>query len=185
MVFDGRPHRDLGKKLLAPGVVPLAGQMVDCSDSLLGELTDCSDTGNESNRGLNNPVNRKTYTGWIEQIFDARFWDGPSVCTILVSESDGEAVKAVEAPCVSDDETKVEYTQMEWNFSLFFGLAVQAYEATLTTEETIIDLLVGGIATGSVTNETRDRRGRVQRKVDVEDLVYLGGLRLSGPVVAS
>ena len=45
-----------------------------------------------------------------------------------------------------------DYTLMEWNFALFFGLAVQAYEATLTTEQTIVDLLVGGIATGSVIN---------------------------------
>jgi hypothetical protein len=166
MVFAGRPHRDLGKKLLAPGVVPLAGQAVSATDSLLGSLR----LG--GGRGLD-----KSYRTWIADIFDERFWGDGSRNDVCLNNAGDEAV-----PCTvgeGDEEvpnSAAAYTLMEWNFSLFFGLAVQAYEATLTTEETIIDLLVGGIATGSVTNRTLDRRGRVQstRTVDVEDLPLQG-----------
>lgn len=175
MVFAGRPHRDLGKKLLATGVVPLAGQTVSCSDSLLGELIAC-DSAETSKRGLS----AKNYKVWIQDIFDARFWNGPPVCTIITTDGNDDE-KVMEAPCNSPDPTKVQYTHMEWNFSLFFGLAVQAYEATLTTEQTIVDLLVGGIATGTVTNETRDRRNRVQSTVTVP----VTGLPLQGCIAAA
>ena len=36
-----------------------------------------------------------------------------------------------------------DYTQMEYNFSLFFGLAVQLYEATLVADDTPFDRFVG------------------------------------------
>ncbi len=35
------------------------------------------------------------------------------------------------------------YTQMEWNFSLFFGLSVQLYEATLIADDTPFDRFMG------------------------------------------
>jgi cytochrome c peroxidase len=38
----------------------------------------------------------------------------------------------------------IEYTQMEYNFSLFFGLAVQAYESTLVSAETPFDQFLAG-----------------------------------------
>jgi cytochrome c peroxidase len=139
MVFAGRPHRDLGRKLLAAGVMPLAGQAVSGSDSLLGGLS--------AVHGLN--TNYKT---WIQDVFDERFWgdgSGNDVCLDASGNFD-------EACPVNG------YTLMEWNFSLFFGLAVQAYEATLFTEETIVDLLVGGIATGDVRIDNVGRRGTTQ-----------------------
>lgn len=37
-----------------------------------------------------------------------------------------------------------QYTQMEANFSLFWGLAVQLYEATLVSDQTPFDLFAGG-----------------------------------------
>ena len=36
-----------------------------------------------------------------------------------------------------------DFTQMEYNFSLFFGLAVQLYEATLVADDTPFDRFVG------------------------------------------
>ncbi len=104
----------------------------------------------------------------------------------MVSESDGEAVKAVEATCGSGNSTEVKYTQMEWNFSLFFGLAVQAYEATLTTEQTIVDLLVGGIAKGKVVNRIVDRgRTRSEVSVVVFNEATGTGLPLQGCIAAA
>ena len=140
MVFAGRPHRDLGKKLLAAVVMPLAGQRVSMNDSLLGgSLT--------SGTGLT-----KSYPDFIRDVFDERFWgdgSGNDVCL--------DASGNFDATCPANG-----YTLMEWNFSLFFGLSVQAYEATLFTEETIVDLLVGGIATGFVRIDNVGRRGTTQ-----------------------
>lgn len=137
MVFSGRSHRQLGKKLV--NAQPLKGQLVDCGDSLLGTQTNCGAVGT-SNRGLNGD-----YAARIRATFDQRFWGnggGGDVCL----NADGAQV-----PCGHATQA---YTLMEWNFSLFFGLAVQAYEATLTTEDTIVDLIVGGSATGTLTNGT-------------------------------
>ncbi|KPK52560.1 MAG: hypothetical protein AMJ59_26745 [Gammaproteobacteria bacterium SG8_31] len=165
MVLSGRPHRELGKKLLADDIMPLAGQAVSAGDDLLGGLT----TG----RGLT-----KSYGQFIEEIFNPVFWDGPDVCTVFDA---GEGID-VEAPCTGGiDPTEKVYSLKAWNFSLFFGLAVQAYEATLFTEETIIDLLVGGIATGNVVNIQRDNRDRIRAQVDVP----VAGLPLEGCIAAA
>jgi len=158
MVFAGRPTADLGKKLLATDVVPLAGQTVSDTDSLLGLIR------NASGKGLDT-----TYGALIEQIFDDRFWNGPNVCT----DAAGGEVACTDASVVNT------YTLKEWNFALFFGLAVQAYEATLTTEQTIVDLLVGGVATGQVVNATTGRRNNAQVIVPVT------GLPLNGCIAAA
>jgi cytochrome c peroxidase len=160
MVFGGRPHRDLGKKLLNSDVVPLAGQMVSCTDSLLGSLTDCATPGS-TNRGLTTD-----YASLISAIFDERFWGNGAGADVCLN-----AVGALDPACPVDG-----YTLMEWNFSLFFGLAVQAYEATLTTEQTIVDLLVGGIATGTVVNT---RGNRTTGPIDVAGLPLEGCITLA------
>lgn len=147
MAFSGRANRDLGRKLLAGGVVPLAGQRVSCSDSLLATLTDCSADGT-SNRGL---TLAGGYAAWIDEIFDPRFT--AAVCV----DGNGQA-----ATC----GTAGAYSLKEYNFALFFGLAVQAYEASLTTEQTMVDLLVGGVATGTVVNQS----GRNMLTVNVAGL---------------
>lgn len=46
------------------------------------------------------------------------------------------------------DKYKNNYTQMEWNFSLFWGLAVQAYEATLVSNDTPFDRFEGAPTLG-------------------------------------
>jgi hypothetical protein len=147
MAFSGRTNRDLGRKLLAAGVVPLAGQQVSCSDSLLATLTNCSSPGT-SNRGL---TQAGGYAAWIDEVFDSRFT--AAVCV----DAQGR---------LADCSIAGVYTLKEYNFALFFGLAIQAYEASLTTEQTIVDLLVGGIATGTVMNQS----GRNMRTIDVAGL---------------
>jgi cytochrome c peroxidase len=142
MIFTGRSHRQLGRKLV--GAQALRGQLVACGsngDSLLGDSTDCSVPGT-SNRGLSKIVGGAvvpvTYGQLIQEIFAPRFWNG----TACYAES-GEVV---------DCATPGAYSLTEWNFSLFFGLAVQAYEATLTTEDTIVDLIVGHKVSGTLVN---------------------------------
>jgi hypothetical protein len=183
MIFSGRLNRDLGKKLLQPGVQPLAGQKVASGDSLLGDLRD---TGKNA-RGLT-----KSYRTFITEIFDERFWGDGSGNDVCLDGGGGE-VDCLTLQDLTDDSIEnptlepnpnAAYTLMEWNFALFFGLAVQAYEATLTTEQTIVDLLVGGIATGQVVNQTtRVRRGQTQIQQQV--IVPVAGLPLEGCIAAA
>ncbi len=135
MVFSARSHRELGKKLSS--AQPLKGQLVSCNDSLLGGQTDCGAQGT-SNRGLSGD-----YKSRIRATFDERFWGNGAGSDVCLNAA------GVQVAC--GDLTQA-YTLMEWNFSLFFGLAVQAYESILTTEDTIVDLIVGGKATGTLTN---------------------------------
>ena len=137
MAFSNRSHSQLGKKLLTSQ--PLNGQLISCGDSLLGAQTNCTTPG-VSNRGLSGD-----YASRIRASFDQRFWGNGSGGDVCLNGSGSQ---------VACGDPTQEYTLMEWNFALFFGLAIQAYEATLTTEDTIVDLLVGGKAIGTLTNGT-------------------------------
>lgn len=142
MVYSGRPLRDLGRKLTRAGAVPLAGQLVAADDSLLGALR----AG--SGRGL-----ATSYADWIRATFDSRFWGYASggvnvdVCVDANGAKTGESVNGTTLSGSCDA-----YTLMQYNFPLFFGLAVQAYEAILVTDVTLVDLIAGGVATGVVMN---------------------------------
>lgn len=169
MVFAGRLHRELGKKLLKDDVVPLAGQMVAADDSLLGALRD------PSGRGLAVPANH--YETMIKGIFDERFWGNGSGADVCL-DADGNLLGTGDCTTVAGFLPDG-YRLIEWNFSMFFGLAVQAYEAILTTEQTIVDLLVGGVATGQVVNRRLRRNGSVR----AENIVPVDGLPLEGCIV--
>ena len=41
-----------------------------------------------------------------------------------------------------------QYTQAQWNFSMFWGLAIQAYEATLVADDTPFDRFEGSVSKG-------------------------------------
>jgi cytochrome c peroxidase len=116
----GRRHRGNGKRLVTAR--PLALQLVHRDDSVLGSHS------RWPLRGLN-----VTYEALIRQAFHPKWWDSPRLIrvaadgtTTVVRHRDG-------------DPSTDEYTLLEYNFSLFFGLAVQAYEATLISDDTPFD----------------------------------------------
>lgn len=82
----------------------------------------------------------------IKSIFDQRFWGDGTGADVCLNASDA---------VVACDDASRKYTLLERNFPLFFGLAVQAYEATQTTERTITDLIEGAFVSGTVTNGAR------------------------------
>ena len=139
MIFTGRTSQELGKKLTMPGFVPLRGQTVSAQDSVLGG----SLVGSTSAKGLS-----FNYDTRIREVFDARFTGGlgQDVCLDATGALVGDP--QARGGCTSA------YTLLQWNFAMFFGLAVQAYEATLVPNDTIVDLIAGGKATGIVTNGT-------------------------------
>jgi cytochrome c peroxidase len=121
----GRRHRFTGRRLLFGR--PLALQLVARDDSVLGPYS------RAPLRGLN-----LTYEALIRLAFERNWWDSTKLIRV-----DKNGVTTV-ADAADADPTTDEFTLMEYNFSLFFGLAVQAYEATLVSDQTPFDKFLAG-----------------------------------------
>ncbi|WP_375182875.1 cytochrome-c peroxidase [Marinobacter sp.] len=120
----GRQFADVGRKLLSRK--PLAFQKVHPNDSVLGPWRDESGTRRRPAKGLNS-----TYGALVEQAFHDAYW------------SSSELFAADGSP-LPEDSTEYGYSQMDVNFSLFWGLAIQLYEATLISDQTPIDAFMAG-----------------------------------------
>lgn len=88
---------------------PLESQEVHAQDSVLGKFRHASGKGLDS-----------TYAELIQQAFASRYWSGKG--GFGAAQSGGQA-----------------YSQMEANFSFFFGLALQLYQQTLVADQTPFD----------------------------------------------
>ncbi|KAB8330813.1 cytochrome C peroxidase [Scytonema tolypothrichoides VB-61278] len=125
-----RIGRKLGKKLLA--LQPLGKQIVAYDDSVLGPLSRSS--RNSPRQGL-----RKSYEALIQDAFKPEWWRSNII--IRVDPQTG-ARTFLRKP--KNRLSTIEYTLPEYNFSLFFGLAVQAYESTLVSADTPFDKFLAG-----------------------------------------
>jgi cytochrome c peroxidase len=114
MSSDGRNWQLLGKKMLS--LPPLAKQVVDPSDSVLGSFA------KQGGPGLKSGV---TYASLIQTAFQPQYWNSSKTITL----------------------NGTQFTQMEYNFAMFWGLAVQAYEATLVSGNTPYDQFAKGTKT--------------------------------------
>jgi cytochrome c peroxidase len=121
MSYDGRTWPMVGKKMLSAH--PLASQKVAPDDSVLGRFA------NRAGRGL---ASDHTYLSLIRATFQPQYWRSSH----LVHAS-GEVL----APNLS---TGPAFTQAEYNFALFFGLAIQAYESTLASNDSPYDRYLDG-----------------------------------------
>jgi len=129
----GRGFRDIGQKLLLVNPLsgtggPLVAQLVDPQDSVLGR------NSKSPKRGLNT-----TYPAMIQAAFQPQWWQ--SVWHICIAADGTESMinPTATTPATKCPAGTAEYTQMEYNFSLFWGLAVQAYESTLRADQTPFD----------------------------------------------
>jgi uncharacterized protein (TIGR03437 family) len=123
MSYDPRNWSKVGKKLLP--LRPLANQKIAADDSVLGRFA------NAQGRGFPRGA---TYLELVRTAFAPAYWESPQLV-----DSAGAPVAAGSALRDAD-----RYTQAEFNFSLFFGIAVQAYEATLVSNDSPIDRLAEG-----------------------------------------
>jgi cytochrome c peroxidase len=124
MSADGRNFHDVGRKLLVRK--PLGRQMVDPTDSVLGILSD------SPNRGL-----KTDYATLIQKAFQPEWWDDNlRIC----AGADGSAQATIDPSqgqsCPANTQ---EYSLMEFNFSLFWGVSIQMYESTLVADQTPLD----------------------------------------------
>ncbi|MBI5687728.1 MAG: cytochrome C peroxidase [Verrucomicrobia bacterium] len=119
MSYRNRTFPQLGRKMLQRSLRPLRGQQVAANDSVFGlpNALGLQLAAGDATRGLVPMLNREqTYVALIKMAFQDKYWDGGNVALAEGS-----------------------FTQMEANFPLFWGLAIQMYEATLRSDETRFD----------------------------------------------
>lgn len=117
-----RGKRNQGKKVVK--LRPLAKQQVSPTDSVLGSMSRWPQTGLVFNR----------YDKMIQAAFHEQWWNSKQLIrmnadgtTTVVAKNDGKH---------DDDLAANDYALIHYNFSLFFGIAVQLYEATLVSDDT-------------------------------------------------
>jgi cytochrome c peroxidase len=133
MSYGGRTWPTIGRKVLS-GRRALQNQMVSPQDSVLGELA--ASRWKPSNKGLT-----KTYRQMIQDAFHDDWWMVTDQCVAFDASGSPSFHPAPLGTCAS---TSSMYDQMEGNFSLFFGLAIQLYEATLVSDQAPIDRYAAG-----------------------------------------
>lgn len=128
MSANGRVFRELGRKLFSvnplqqtANTTPLGRQWVDPSDSVLGSAS------RHPQKGL-----KTTYAAMVKAAFRPAWWN--STKRICVAADNSETVHVPGKSCNGSD-----YSQMEYNFSLFWGLSIQMYESTLRADQTPLD----------------------------------------------
>ena len=142
----GRTFKDVGKRLASAR--PLRRQKVADDDSVLAPYVD----HHEHDRGLDT-----TYRQLIEKAFQPAWWRS----NLIVRVEPNGALAFVPRPNrpLRDNE----YTMLEHNFSLFFGLSVQLYEMTLISDDAPIDRFFEG-QQNALTDQGAPRHGHLQQR---------------------
>lgn len=109
-----RSFKDVARKLL--NLRPLQNQKVHDQDSVLGPLS-------SSTSGVLLPGLDTSYRALVMQAFNRKYW------SYSARGAFGKPSAAGQMP----------YSQIEANFSMFFGLAIQLYEATLVSDDSRFD----------------------------------------------
>src|SRR4028118_431662 len=117
--------RETGKKLKQ--LRPLGQQLVHPQDSVLGSLSRWPQPG----------LKEKSYENMIEDAFHRVWWDSKQI--IKVDAQGTRSFKQPQGALATD-----EFTLMDYNFSLFFGLAIQLYESTLISDDSPFDRFMDG-----------------------------------------
>jgi cytochrome c peroxidase len=124
MSCRGRTFADVGRKILRSA--PLAKQQVSANDSVLGGLAHAGHDGLQP---------RYTYAALIRAAFAPKYWAARG--TFL--RKDGALLADANG-----------YTQMETNMSMFWGISIMLYEATLISDQSAFDSL---LASGDISPE--------------------------------
>jgi cytochrome c peroxidase len=120
MSANGRSFAKLGKKMLS--LRPLGRQAVAADDSHLAGVRDPSGTGLST-----------SYSALVQSAFKPEWWGS------------GVIVDGAGNPVASPTPGSTgQFSQMEFNFSLFWGLAIQLYETQLVSDQTRFDQFLAG-----------------------------------------
>jgi cytochrome c peroxidase len=127
MSSTGRAFSDLGRKLI--GIRALNRQMVDATDGVLGTHVYVNASGVQGN-GL-----KETYKQLIQKAFWPKYWNAKQTTFYTTAGTSN--------------------SQMEENFSLFWGLAIMMYEQTLVSDDTRFDRYMAGDLNALTPQENR------------------------------
>lgn len=124
MTGAGQPNIALGKKVCT--LTPLAGQTVSPQDGVLGSMA-------AAGGGLST-----SYVEMIQAAYRPEYWNSSAIMdaagTVIDANPDGLNVPQGEH----------EYSLMEVNFTLFWGISVMLYEASLVSDDTPFDRWLAG-----------------------------------------
>lgn len=120
MSATGRSFLKIGVKMLH--VRPLSQQQVSITDSVLGSLALVPGTG------LNT-----SYSNMIKAAFQPKWWNSGAVV-----DASGNFLHR------GTPQNTDEYLPIEYNFSMFWGVAIQMYEATLVSDNSRFDQFMDG-----------------------------------------
>jgi len=118
--------RETGKKLKQ--LRPLGTQLVHREDSVLGRLSRWPEPG----------LRERSYERMIEDAFHRRWWDSQYIIEIDANGGT-RSFRQPRGPLGTN-----QFTLMDYNFSLFFGLAIQMYESTLISDDSPFDRFMEG-----------------------------------------
>jgi cytochrome c peroxidase len=131
MSATGRSFVKMGKKMLS--VHPLALQAVAANDSVLASLSAAP------GQGLNT-----TYVDMVKAAFQPKWWDSNAVV-----DANGNFLHT------GTPQNTDEYSLMEYNFSMFWGVAIQMYEATQVSNNSRFDQFMEGQTSALTALEQR------------------------------
>ena len=133
MSCNSRPFVLLGRKLLS--LAPLSSQQIDGNDSVLGALA--------AQQGLKtSPL----YQDLIKTAFQPSFWE--SLTKIDLTAAAQNKTESMDLVPKTKKNTLVKAaSQMELNFPLFLGIALQLYQSTLIANDTPFDRFAEGTTT--------------------------------------
>ena len=132
MSAKNRSFAKVGVKILP--MAPLARQLVAKDDSVLGAKSRAPFKGLKVN----------SYKDMVKAAFKEQWYNGNEYLRVTDS---GVEVLSKGAGILSKAKGEKTFTQAEFNFSLFFGLAVQMYESTLISDQTRFDRYLDGYDT--------------------------------------
>ena len=122
MSYEGRSWQLMGRKMLS--LRPLALQRIAMDDSVLGAYAISNGTG----------LQAATYRTLVQAAFTTAYWDSDQLV-------DGFGTPLGRSGTLSDASA---FTVAEYNFGLFWGLAIQAYESTLVADDSRVDQFFDG-----------------------------------------
>ena len=152
MSADNRNFHQVGKKLLAR--VPLANQLVDPTDSVLGVFSKSPDKGLKT-----------SYSALVQKAFQPEWWQFTKhVCEAANGTMAGTVDPANFETCPAGT---TDYSLMEYNFSLFWSVAIQMYESTLVADQTPFDKYLEQQQTYTLIGDNQKNQYTIQLKPGV------------------
>jgi cytochrome c peroxidase len=139
--FAGQTKR-AGKKLTV--LRPLGKQLVHKEDSVLGSLSRWPQRG----------LKTASYADMIRAAFRAE-WHSSAMFIVVDEDGRHRIVRRIGDEDEDDDRDDRVFTQMQYNFGLFFGLAIQMYESTLVADDTPFDRFRQGDASALSDQQKR------------------------------